>query len=286
MHEGTTNLEVLWEVVLPVYTNHRLTFLLVCTLAFQRYIDCCTCIDNTLIKDCHLTSTVINAIVRTLVQGYTARSYYYRTLWNVIGSKGDNICCWATILANEYELILLGNLLSDSLRRVIELLENVFIRNSCSNTLICQCFAKSITERFSHREEHTSVADSISLNVIKITIGMWIVIIIQSVSIEKFDERLVLYLRFWNVWQIDTCRITLILHVKAELITLNVRSEIIHVFHHQVPVSLLRIIAGILQWLDKECLIDIGTIAGKLTHLIGYATVCIFVGNRQYLISL
>ena len=286
MHEGTTNLEVLWEVVLPVYTNHRLAFLLVSTLAFQRYIDCCTCIDNTLIKDSHFTSTVINAIVRTLIQGHTTCSYYYRTLWNIIGSKGDNVCCRTTILSNKDELIFLGNLFSDSLRRIVKLFENVLIRNSCSNTLIRQCFPKSVAERFSHWEEHTSVADSIALNIIKITIGMWIVIIIQSVSIEKFDERLVLYLWLWNVWQIDTCRITLILHVKAELIALNVRSEIIHVFHHQVPVSLFRIIAGVLQWFDEESLIDIGTVAGKLTHLIGNATIGIFVGNRQYLVGL
>ena len=35
VHEGTTNLEVLREVVLPVYTNHRLALLLVGTLTFQ-----------------------------------------------------------------------------------------------------------------------------------------------------------------------------------------------------------------------------------------------------------
>ena len=208
MHERTTNLEVLWEVVLPVYTNHRLTLLLVCTLAFQRYIDCRSCIDNILIQDSHLTSTVINTIIRTLVQGYTARSYYYRTLWNVIGSKGDNIRCWATILANEYELILLGNLLCDSLRWIIELFENVLICNGSSNSLIGQCFPKSVSEWFSHWEEDTSVTNGITLNIVKVTIGVRIVIVIQSVSIEKFDERLV--------------------------------------FHHQVPVSLLRIIAGVL----------------------------------------
>ena len=194
VHECTTNLKILREVVFPVYTYHRLAFLLVSTLAFQRYVDSRTCINDALVKDSHLAGTVINAIVRTLIQGYTSRCYYHRSLWNIVGAKGNYIRCRSTILTNKDELILFGNLLCDSLCRVVELFEDILVCNGSRNSFIHQGFAKSVTERLGHREEYTSVADGIALHVVKIAIGVWIVIVVQSVSIQKFDERLTLYL--------------------------------------------------------------------------------------------
>ena len=87
MHERTTNLKVLREVIFPVQTKHCLALLLVTALAFQRYVDSCSSINDTLIQYRYLSSTVVNAVIRALCQGDTTGCYNHRTLWNVVCTK-------------------------------------------------------------------------------------------------------------------------------------------------------------------------------------------------------
>ena len=45
---------------------------------------------------------------------------------------------------------------------------------------------------------------------------MRLVVIVQSITTEESQQRSSLHLLFWDVGQIDACRITLILDIKTE----------------------------------------------------------------------
>ena len=91
MLQGTTHLEVLGEIILPVHTKHGLASLPIIRITFQGNIDRSTRIDDALVENGNLTRIVINRIVATLCQGNTTCGYYNRTLWYIIGTKGDDI---------------------------------------------------------------------------------------------------------------------------------------------------------------------------------------------------
>ena len=91
MLQGTTHLEVLGEIILPVHTKHGLASLTIIRITFQRNIDRSTRIDDALVEDGNLTRIVIYRIVSTLCQGNTTCGYYDRPLWNVIGIQGNDI---------------------------------------------------------------------------------------------------------------------------------------------------------------------------------------------------
>ena len=91
MLQGTTHLEVFGEIILPVHTKHGLASLTIIRITFQGYIDRSTRIDDALVENGNLTRIVINRIVATLCQGNTTCGYYNRTLWYIIGTKGDDI---------------------------------------------------------------------------------------------------------------------------------------------------------------------------------------------------
>ena len=115
---------------------------------------------------------------------------------------------------------------------------------------------------------------------------MHLIIIVQTVGTQQFDQGLILYLHLRDIRQIDTCCVTLVFHIQSELILLHRRGEVIHVLHHQVPVTLFGVVAGVLQRLDEERLTHIGDIAGELTHLVGCTAVSVFVSHGQHLIGL
>ena len=46
------------------------------------------------------------------------------------------------------------------------------------------------------------------------------------------------------------------------------------------------VVAGVLQRFDEECAVDVGVVAGELTHLIGAAAVSVFVSHGQHLVGL
>ena len=48
----------------------------------------------------------------------------------------------------------------------------------------------------------------------------------------------------------------------------------------------MRVVAGVLQRFDEECLVGIRDVARELTHLIGLPTVGVLIGYGQHLICL
>ena len=115
---------------------------------------------------------------------------------------------------------------------------------------------------------------------------MHLIIIVQTVGSQQFDQGLVLYLCLGDIRQIDTCCVALVFHIQSELILFHRRGEVIHVLHHQVPVTLFGVVTGVLQRLDEERLVHIRDITGKLTHLVGRTAVSVFVSHGQHLIGL
>ncbi len=112
------------------------------------------------------------------------------------------------------------------------------------------------------------------------------VVIVQTVGAQQLDEGHILHLRFRDVGQIDACGVALVLDVETELRLLHRRCQVIHVLHHQVPVSLRGVVTGVLQGFDKQRVAGIAMIGSKLAHLVGHATTGIFVGYSQHLVGL
>ena len=81
--QGTANLEILGEVVLPVDTQHTLALHAVVVVGLQRDIDIGTCIDDALVEDSHLTCGVVDGIVAALRQRHTTSRHNDRTLWHI-----------------------------------------------------------------------------------------------------------------------------------------------------------------------------------------------------------
>ncbi len=126
MLERTAELEVLREVILPVKSEHRLALLCIVGITFERYVYCSSGIDNTLVEDCNLSGRIVHAIVGTLLQSNSSGSNDHRSLWHVVCAERYHVGRSTAILSRESELILFGNLLGDSLCRIVKFSITVF----------------------------------------------------------------------------------------------------------------------------------------------------------------
>ena len=116
---------------------------------------------------------------------------------------------------------------------------------------------------------------------------MCLVVIVQAVGSHQLYQRHVLHLLLRNIRKVHARRITLVLHVEAELILFYGRGQIVHVAHHQLPVRHRRCLTGVLQRLHIKCVRGIARHVGsKLSHLIHLAVISIFEGHGQHLVGL
>ena len=173
-----------------------------------------------------------------------------------------------------------------SFRAVIEFCENIFTGYSRCYPFIDKRTVQIAPERFRYRKEHSSVIYGVTFHIVKITIAVWAVVIIKTVCSEKLDNRLLPYFRFRDIAEINSGRITLILDIKTKLLFLYCVAESIHVLHHQVPVALRGIIAGVLQRFHEQSLFHISAVARKLPHLIGHPSISIFISHSHNLICI
>ena len=286
MHEGTTQLEVLREVVLPVESHHRLAFLTIVALAFERDVNIGARVDDVLVEDGHLTRVVVHGVVASLGQGHAASRHHHRSLRHVVGAQRDDVGRGAAILSDEHVLVLLGYLLGHGLRGVIELGEGILVRARCRHAMLLEIVLHVGSEGFGDGEEDASVAHRVALHKIEVAVGVGFVVVVEAVSAEELDDWRTLHLSLGDVGDIDARGVALVLHVEAELLLLHRRGKVIDVLHHQAPVALRGVVARVLQGLDKEGLADVGAVAGELTHLVGHTTVGIFIGDSQHLVGL
>ena len=83
---------------------------------------------------------------------------------------------------------------------------------------------------------------------------MQFVVIVKSVTAQHPQQRALLHPSVGDIREIHTSRVALVFDVQAETGLLNRRCEIVHVFHHQVPVALRGVVRGVLQRFHEECL--------------------------------
>ena len=136
------------------------------------------------------------------------------------------------------------------------------------------------------RQEDAAVGNGISLHKVEIAIGIWLVVVVQTVAAQSAQQRLVFSLRLWYICEIDTCRIALELDVETEFLLLYIGCQIVNVLHHQRPVGLLGIIRRVLQGLNEECIAGFGMVGGKFSHLICTASVSKLESHSQHLVGL
>ena len=217
VHQRTTQLEILTEVVLPVEANHRLALHAVVGIRLQRYIDIGSSIDDALVQDRHLTRRIIHRVVAALSQYHTTSRDDHGARRHIISAQGDHICRGALILTCHNELILLGNLLGGRLRGIVELGEHVFLGCLGIHTCCPQLLTEVTTKRLCRRKEHTTITHRIALYIVEIAIRVTAVVIVKTVAPQQFEQRAVFHLRFRNIRQIDACRIALVFDVETEL---------------------------------------------------------------------
>ena len=260
MLQGTGKLEVLREIVFPVDTKHRLALLREVALAFERYVDRGTSIDDALVQNAHLASVIVYGIVGTFGKGHTTCSNNHRTLWHIHCSKRDYVGRCTTILSHEHVFVLLCNLVCHGLCRIIKFGKGIFVCLCRSHTFGYQIILQIATKRLGCREEYTTIANGVAFYIVEISVRVSLVVVIQAVGTKHLDKCLVFNLRLWNISNVYTCGIALELHIQAELLFLYRRSQGIHVFHHQVPVALMRVVACILQRFHKQCFVYISIV--------------------------
>ena len=176
-----------------------------------------------------------------------------------------------------------GNLPCRRLGAVIEFGEAVLLRQPAVPNPLGQVLA----EGFCHGEDDASLAYGVVLHVVELSVGVGVVLGIQTVQVHGLEQRRALEGRFGQVGQIHARGVALVLDVQAELLARRAGgSDGVDVLHHQSPVGQLRTARGALQQLDVESLGVVRQVAGELTHLVGHASVGIFVGHGQYLIGL
>ena len=131
--QGAAERQVLREVVLPVDAEHRLALHAVVAVRLQRDVDVRAGIDDALVQDGHLAGRVVNTVVGALLQGDTAGGDDDGALRHVVGAQRDDVGARTLILSHELELVLLGGLLGNGLRRVVELVEHVLVGHAAQS---------------------------------------------------------------------------------------------------------------------------------------------------------
>ncbi|CCY02801.1 unknown [Prevotella sp. CAG:924] len=115
---------------------------------------------------------------------------------------------------------------------------------------------------------------------------MGLIVVVQTVGADDAEQRGALHLWLRDIRQIDAGGVALVFHIESEVVFLDGRGEIVDILHHQVPVALLRGVAGVLQGFYEEGLAGVGHVGGELTHLIGDAAVGVFIGDAEHLVGL
>ena len=184
------------------------------------------------------------------------------------------------------KFVLLGYLLRHGLGAVVEFGEGVLFRHLVGDALALEIGVEIASERLGLGDEDASFRYGVASHVVVVAVAVGIVVVVESVGSQHLDDGLVFHLRLGNVVEVDARRVALILHVESELLLLHLRCEVIHVLHHQVPVALLRVVAGVLERLDEESLSGVGDVGCELAHLIGNTAVGVLVGHSQHLVGL
>ncbi len=150
--------------------------------------------------------------------------------------------------------------------------------------LFCQMLAK----RLKHREYNTSGRrkNRISFHKVKLSIGVWSVFRIQIIQIHYPEQDFIFCgIAFGNILHISTNRVIPIYDIEFKVILLNIHcSQVIHVFHHQIPGCQLRRLSRTFQQLYNQRIGRSNIISRKFTHLKYFTSIRVLVCHTEYFV--
>ena len=176
--ECTAQLEILCKIVFPVESEHCLTQHTIVGITFQTNINRCSCINNALVKNGYLTSGIVYTVIRAFCKHHSTSCYHHRALRHVICAKRNNICRRTLKLSHQHKLIFLGYLLGCCLSSVIQFGKCISSSLICRYASIYKIALQIRAKWFGCREEHTSVAYGVSLNKVKVSVRVYLIIIV------------------------------------------------------------------------------------------------------------
>ena len=129
--------------------------------------------------------------------------------------------------------------------------------------------------------------DGIALDEVEPPVRIGLLIVIQTVEVEHFQQGGLLESILWYVTEAHTSSVAQILDVHLELFSLYRHGfQAIDVLHHQVPVRNLGRTRCVFQQFYEQCLVVVFLVCGKLSDLVGLSIVGVFVCHRQHLVGL
>ena len=234
MHDGGAYHQVRIELIVQVKPHHRLALHLHGRLVFQRDADRRTGRDNAFVQDGHHTGSIIDGIIHIFGQYRTTGRHLDGAPRHVGGAELYLGPRRGFIFPFQLELILFGNLAGDSQRRVVELLEHIFV----GNRIIVNLPAQVRAERFDTRKDDLPVIrqDSHSLDEVVYAIRMRLVVGVVTIQVQHPEQDLVGNRPFRQIVDVCAGRIALVHDIQLELLLLDgIGPQRIDVFHHQVP---------------------------------------------------
>ena len=255
-------------------------------VALHRGIDGCAGIYDALVDDGDTAVVVVNDVVRILHQCDTACGHYHRTWSNAARTEVYLVGSRTLVLAGKQELVLLCHLLGSGLGGVVQFLEHVLVGHLPAAACLYP-LAQMLAEGFCHGEDDAPLIDGISVDKVKLSVGLWLVVGIQSVQVHGAEQDGALQCLLGQVVEVHAARVRLVLDVQTELLLLQrACSQRIDVAHHQFPCGQRGTAGAAFQHLQQESLFGAGEIAGELAHLIGLCTIGVFVGHSQNVVWL
>ena len=151
-------------------------------IAFQRDVYRRSCVDDALVKDGHLTSIIVYAIVYALCESYTSGCNHDRALRHVVGSERDDVGTGAAVLSGQEVFILLGNLLGNGFGRAVEFGKTVGAGYGSRNAFGHKIVVEIGTKGFCLGNEDASVGYGIALDKVEIAVSVCPIVIVQAVG--------------------------------------------------------------------------------------------------------
>ena len=283
VHQCAAYGEVLVYLVVEVQAEHCLALHAVGVVAFHRGADVRACVQEALVDDGDAPHVVVDGVVDVLGEGGAS------------GGDDDGAACHvghaqvylsgtcALVASGQQELVVLGDLFGDGLRAVVELAEAILPSQRGVAYPLCQVFA----EGFGHGEDDASLADGQSLHEVELSVGVFVVLGVEPVQVERPEQDGVLQLLFGQIGEVDASRVALVFDVESELVGHHLLcAQVVDVLHHQSPCGKLWAACGAFQEFDEECLRVVGEVGGEFAHLVGGAHVGVFEGDGQDVVHL
>ena len=176
---------------------------------------------------------------------------------HIIGSQRNDVGRGAFELSRQEETVLIGHLQGSGARGVVKLVEGVFLYQIRRHALLLQEFLQRLAERLGRGEEHAAIIDGVALHIVEVAVGVCLEVVVQTVAAQRLQQGNVLGLHFGDKALIDARRVALVFDVEAEFGLLDIRGQIVDVFHHQCPVGLRGVVAGVLQRLDEQAAVGL-----------------------------